>query len=85
MREGLRALRKPSMCDESRGCLLAAMASWQLNRKEAAREWLSKGQEIIQNKFPKEGKDDIKEWPAWIHCQALLREAKELIREASAR
>jgi Flp pilus assembly protein TadD len=65
-------------------CMVLAMASHQLDRRDQARAALAKGVEITETKLPKIDSGDLgPDWHDRIIAQTLLREAKALIEESS--
>ena len=60
--------------------MVLAMAQQKLNQPEAARATLTKGMEIVTNKFPKAGRGNLDDqWNDWIIAHTLIREARALI------
>ena len=65
--------------NEVLGDLLQAMARHQLGERDQSRQFFTRGASLMDAKLPKEGKEDIRVWWDWIHCQVLRGEAETLI------
>jgi hypothetical protein len=60
--------------------LVEGMALQRLKRAAAARAALANATDIIKAQFPEPDCGDLgREWPDWLICHILLREAKALI------
>jgi serine/threonine protein kinase/tetratricopeptide (TPR) repeat protein len=62
-----------------------AMAKWRLGEKEAARDFLAKGDGCVPRSLPaSDAEDSAKAWLAWVYSRISLDEAAALIQPASS-
>ena len=69
---------------EAMSCAVLAMANYRLKDTDGAMAALARGVNVVQDKLPRPGSDDLgPAWQGWIFAQVLMDEASVLIQPSS--
>ncbi|MBC8872543.1 MAG: protein kinase [Planctomycetes bacterium] len=70
---------------ETLDCLFLAMAHYQLDQVDEARDWLGKARQIMDTRFPTIESGDLGDnWHDRLSCQVVRREAESLLKTNNA-